>query len=174
MSLVSLVCSSSETTSVYSFPLSPSFSSPPSYIVFIMWNHICWFNSSISISFCCFLAIRCIDDASTQKKLWTINWGLCATYSAISTSHLVLCSSIAAIDRSTGWITAYSMSEMPCNCVITSLRYQSSKLHFRSFLAGLFTAISNGYSKTVVFGGSRDTLMLCSSTGEWLEQSPVP
>ena len=76
-------------------------------------------------------------------KPFTINCGLSAIYSAISTSHRALSYLTTAIQKFTGWISADSTSEMPWSWwLITSSLYRCSNWRLIKSFTGLLTATS--------------------------------
>ena len=77
----------------------------------------------------------------------TTTWGFSDKYSPISTSHFAV---NTFSKRHVDWLYLYSFYILNTfNLLVTSSEYQCSNLHFRKSLAGLFTAISIGWSKSV-------------------------
>lgn len=93
-----------------------------------------------------------------------MNCGLSAKKSALLTNHFALNSFTAAIQKLIGCNSADSMSKIPWSCFVTS---SETNVQISAWESPLLTYMQiysyMGCSKSVIFAGSKQTLMLLAS-----------
>lgn len=99
---------------------------------------------------------------------FTANSGLSAMQSSTSTSQCTLSSFTAAMHKFLA--VALLTRCWKCLAAASSLHHCTSIqiFHLRKYLAGLFTSMSVGCSKSVVFTGRRHIVMLCTSRNSFI------